>query len=116
MIRANRRYDFYLVDMQIAMERILKYTEGISFNEFTTNSLIRDAVIRNFEIIGESVKHVPFKFQKKYKHLPWRHMFALRNFIVHEYFDIDDDILWSIIQHDLENNLNTIKRIIQQQA
>jgi uncharacterized protein with HEPN domain len=102
------------MDMQLSMQRILKYTEGISFNDFTSNSLIRDAVIRNFEIIGESVKHVPFKFQKKHKNLPWSHMLALRNFIVHEYFDIDDDILWSIILHDLQNNLNTMKRIIQQ--
>lgn len=115
MIRAQRRFDYYLKDMQEAMERILGYTATISFEEFRSNTMLRDAVIRNFEVLGESVKHIPFKFQKKHKSLPWQHMFALRNFIVHEYFDIDDDVLWHIIKFDLEENLNTIKRVIQQQ-
>jgi uncharacterized protein with HEPN domain len=115
MIRAQRRFDFYLQDMQEAMERILDYTANISFEEFVSNTMLRDAVIRNFEVIGESVKHIPFKFQKKHKSLPWRHMFALRNFIVHEYFDIDDDILWHIIKFDLEQNLSSVKKVIQLQ-
>lgn len=115
MIRAQRRFDFYLQDMQEAIERILDYTAGIEFEEFISNTMLRDAVIRNFEVLGESVKHVPFKFQKKHKSLPWRHMFALRNFIVHEYFDIDDDVLWHIIKYDLKENLTAIKRVIQQQ-
>jgi uncharacterized protein with HEPN domain len=100
MIRAQRRFDFYLQDMQEAMERILDYTANITFEEFVANTMLRDAVIR---------------FQKKHKSLPWRHMFALRNFIVHEYFDIDDDILWHIIKFDLEENLSSVKRVIQQQ-
>jgi uncharacterized protein with HEPN domain len=115
MIKAQRRFDFYLQDMQEALERIHDYTANITFEEFISNTMLRDAVIRNFEVLGESVKHIPFKFQKKHKSLPWRHMFALRNFIVHEYFDIDDDILWHIIKFDLEENLTAIKRIIQQQ-
>jgi uncharacterized protein with HEPN domain len=115
MIRAQRRFDFYLQDMQEAMERILDYTANISFEEFVSNTMLRDAVIRNFEVLGESVKHIPFKFQKKHKSLPWRHMFALRNFIVHEYFDIDDDILWHIIKFDLEQNLSSVKKVIQLQ-
>lgn len=114
-MRAQRRFDFYLQDMQEAMERILRYTNGITFEEFTTNLMLRDAVIRNFEVLGESVKHVPFKFQKKYKNLPWQHMFELRNFIVHEYFDIDDDILWHIIKYDLKENHTAIQKVIQHQ-
>jgi uncharacterized protein with HEPN domain len=100
--------------MVLSMERILKYTENISYFEFTNNSLIRDAVIRNFEIIGESVKHVPFSFQKKFRHIPWQHMFNLRNFIVHEYFDVDDEILWSIIQTDLKKNMHDVRSLLQQ--
>lgn len=112
IIRAKRRFDFYLSDMAMAMEHILQYTQGVSYHDFTQNTMLRDAVIRNFEIIGESVKHVPFSFQKKYKHVPWYHMFSMRNFIVHEYFDVDDEILWNIIQTDLHRNLEDIKRII----
>ncbi len=107
------RFDFYLVEMLRAMERILAYTKEISYHEFTSNDLIRDAVIRNFEVMGESVKHVPFNFQRSNRILPWGKMYAMRNFIVHEYFDVDDEILWGIIQQDLHRNANDLARIIE---
>lgn len=113
MIRAIRRYDYFIFDMRRAMERILEYTMDKSYNDFVTDTMLRDAVARNFEIIGESVKHIPFKFQRKYKQVPWQHMYSLRNFIVHEYFDIDEEILWSIIEHDLKDNLEQINRILE---
>jgi uncharacterized protein with HEPN domain len=116
MIKQHRRFDFFLQDIEAAMRRILEYTEKKSYADFTENNQLRDAVIRNFEIIGESVKHIPFHFQKQYKHIPWYHMFSLRNFIVHEFFDVDDEILWSIIQHDLKKNLHDIQRIISDHA
>lgn len=107
-----RRFDFYLNDVAAAMERILHYTKGASYFDFVSNDMMRDAVIRNFEIIGESVKHIPFGFQKRHKHIPWSSMFTLRNFIVHEYFDVDDEIIWSIIQTDLAQNLHDVKEIL----
>jgi uncharacterized protein with HEPN domain len=107
-----RRFDYFLQDMVNAMERILRYTANISYHEFTANDLIRDAVIRNFEIMGESSKHIPFGFQKQHKRIPWQRMFALRNFIVHEYFDVDDEIIWSITQTDLKANLEELKVIL----
>ncbi len=114
MIRARRRFDFFLHDMVEAMDRILFYTENKSYAEFVDNTMLRDAVIRNFEILGESIKHIPFKFQRQYKQVPWQHMNAMRNFIVHEYFDVDDEILWEIIQHDLKDNRDSVKEIIQE--
>lgn len=109
----RRKYDYFIFDMRNAIQSILDYTEGKSFHDFMSDAMLRDAVTRNFEILGESVKHVPFRFQKRYKALPWQHMYSLRNFIVHEYFDIDEEILWSIIEHDLSNNLKEINLIIE---
>lgn len=112
MNRLRRRFDFFIKDMTSAMSRILDYTEGKTYQDFENDLMLRDAVIRNFEIIGESVKHIPYKFQRKYKHIPWQHMFAMRNFIVHEFFDIDDEILWEIIVNDLRKNLQDLKTIL----
>ena len=106
------RFDYFLQDMYTAMTRILEYTEGVSYYDFTSNTQMRDAVIRNFEIMGESVKHIPFGFQKKYRSIPWQRMFDLRNFIVHEYFDVDDEILWEIINVDLAGNKRDLGRIL----
>jgi uncharacterized protein with HEPN domain len=108
----NQRYDFFLEEMLAAMDRILAYTNGQTFESFVVNDMVRDAVIRNFEILGEGVKHIPFSFQKKHKHIPWLQMLMLRNFIVHEFFDIDDEILWEIISHDLEKNRYDMEMII----
>jgi len=105
------RFDFYITEMADAAERILQYMEDVSYHEFKTNSLIRDAVIRNFEILGESVKHIPFSFQKHHNHIPWQKMYGLRNFIVHEYFDVDDEILFAIIHTDLEKNAGDLRRL-----
>lgn len=111
MRASGRRFDFYLDDMLEAMQRILEYTNGMTYRSFVENKLVRDAVIRNFEIMGESVKHLSYSFQKKNPKIPWQNMFYLRNFIVHEYFDVDDEILWQIIVHDLPENLLELTRV-----
>lgn len=103
--------DFFLSEMIAAIERILHYTEGISFHEYEGNNVIRDAVIRNFEVVGESVRHIPFSLQNKNKHIPWNHMLSFRNFIAHEFFDVDDDIIWSIIHTDLRRNAIDIRQL-----
>jgi uncharacterized protein with HEPN domain len=102
----GQRYDFFLFEMRDALERIILYADGIeTVTEFSANGLHRDAMIRNFEILGECVKHIPFRFQKRFPHIPWSQMLFLRNFIVHEFFDIDDAIIWAIVQTDLRKNL-----------
>lgn len=113
MSRPFRKYDFYLEDMIAAADRVLRYTEKMTYAEFVENDLVKDAVIRNFEIIGESAKHIPFRVQKAHKYIPWQHMLALRNFIVHEFFDIDDEIMWNIIDVDLANNKNDLLRLLR---
>jgi uncharacterized protein with HEPN domain len=99
--------------MLLAMRKIRAYTaEFESFTQFNQDELVKDAVIRNFEIMGESVKHIPFSFQRKHKQLPWNHILALRNFVVHEFFDVDDEVLWEIIQTDLSRNISDLEEIM----
>jgi uncharacterized protein with HEPN domain len=110
----SARYDFFLDAMLLAMKKILAYTADFgSYDQFTQDQLVKDAVIRNFEIMGESVKHIPFNFQRRHKHLPWNHMLALRNFIVHEFFDVDDEVLWEIIRTDLARNIADLEDIFR---
>ncbi|MFN5294975.1 MAG: DUF86 domain-containing protein [Flavobacteriales bacterium] len=107
------RYDFFLDAMLMAMKKIRAYPADFSsYEHFTQAHLVKDAVIRNFEIMGESVKHIPFSFQRKHKQLPWNHMLALRNFIVHEFFDVDDEVLWEIIQTDLARNIADLEEVV----
>lgn len=66
MTNTNREYMFYLEDMLESMLRIIRYTDGISFEEFKDSTLKTDAVIRNLEIIGEASKNIPEKIKRTY--------------------------------------------------
>jgi len=65
-------YKMYLDDIQTAMQRIAEYIEGFEFRSFKKDNKTVDAVIRNFEIIGEASKKLPVEIKKKYSHVPWQ--------------------------------------------
>lgn len=111
---AIRPYVSYLRDMNHALEKIVSFSKDLSFFQFQKGGVNRDAILFNFQIIGEAVKHVPRHVQSKNKHIPWNQMAALRNDIVHEYFDPDDMIIWEIIQHNIPINIQDLQFLIQQ--
>jgi uncharacterized protein with HEPN domain len=108
----RRKYDFYLDDILKSMLRITEYIEGNEFNEFKKNYLIVDAVVRNFEIIGEASKNIPENIQEKYPEIPRKKMYGLRNMKSHEYFGIDYEMLWEIATGNLPQNILDLQRII----
>ncbi len=77
----NREFILYLEDMLQSMRRIEEYYGGFDFKQFKMNYMVVDAIIRNFEIIGEASKNIPKDIQEKYPELPWRKMYGLRNLI-----------------------------------
>ena len=96
------------------MLRITGYIKSIEFTEFKKNHLIIDAVIRNFEIIGEASKNIPENIQEKYPEIPWKKMYGLRNLISHEYFGIDYEMLWEIATGNLPQNIKDLQRMISE--
>jgi len=73
----------------------------MSISEFKKNELVIDAVIRNFEIIGEASNSIPLTVQQAHPNIPWRQMAALRNFLTHEYFGVDENTVWQTVKKDL---------------
>lgn len=69
--------------------------------EFKNNDLVIDAVVRNFEIIGEASKNVPTSIQNAHPHIPWRQMVEMRNFLIHEYTGVDISTIWQTIHNHL---------------
>ena len=86
----------YLEDIVLSMQRVKEYIGELSFQDFKWDYKTVDAVIRNFEIIGEASKNLPAEIKEKYENVPWDEMYRLRNRISHEYFGIDYEIIWSI--------------------
>jgi len=114
MTSIKRQYDFYLNDILKSMLRIKEYIEGKGFNDFKKNYMVVDAVVRNFEIIGEASKNIPVTIRKKYPEIPWGKMYGLRNLISHEYFGIDYEMMWEIATISLPQNIKDLQRIIDE--
>ncbi|MGC9043649.1 MAG: DUF86 domain-containing protein [Myxococcota bacterium] len=74
--------------MKDCTKRILNYTGGKTFEEFTNDQMLMDAVIRNLEVIGEATKNIPDKVKQKYPDIEWRKVGDLRNIIVHGYYGL----------------------------
>ena len=112
MKKEERSYKMYLEDIQIAMSRIAEYIEGYDFKQFKKDYKTVDAVIRNFEIIGEASKNLKDEIKEKYTAIPWKEMYYLRNRVSHEYFGVDYEIIWDIATNYLPENKDQIDHII----
>ncbi len=102
----------YLEDLLLAMTRIAEYIEGLTFTDFKKDYKTTDAVIRNFEIIGEAARNIPLEVKEKYHAVPWDEMYLLRNKVSHEYFGIDYEIIWDIASNYLPENRIQIENIL----
>jgi uncharacterized protein with HEPN domain len=83
-----------LKDILEAIERIESYVKGCNFEQFSKNTLVEDAVVPNFEIIGEAAKHIPAEMEHAYPLIKWKDMAGMRDKLAHEYFGVDVEILW----------------------
>jgi len=106
------RDDAYLYDILESSRAALEYTRGKTWDEFSRNPLLQDAVVRRLEIIGEASGRISSATQKEHPHLPWQAMKGTRNKIIHEYDSIELDIIWEIIQQDLPYLVTELEKII----
>jgi uncharacterized protein with HEPN domain len=72
--KSSRDWTLRIKDIIDSIEKIEHYTHGMSFAEFKKNTMVNDAVVRNFEIIGEASKHIPVSVQHSHPHIPWKQM------------------------------------------
>lgn len=109
----NKEPIFFLKDIENSLNKIFKYTQGISYNEFIENDLVKDAVERNFEIIGEAVKNLSDDFRNQYPNIPFKQVAGMRDKLIHDYFGIDYEILWKTIQDKLPQFKSEIDELIK---
>ena len=108
---SKRSDKLLLEDIMEAIENINLYTTDFSQEQFLSDQKTKDAVVRNFEIIGEAANKLSENFSKKSLSIDWKGVIGLRNVLIHDYFGIDYNIVWNIIKNflpDLENKLKNI--------
>lgn len=98
-------------DMKAAIASILEYIRGLSYEEFLADNRTKDAVVRNLEILGESSKNASEQFRRNHPEIPWKNLARVRDRLVHHYFGINYEIVWTIISERLPEVLSELESI-----
>jgi len=109
-----RDYKVCLEDILEAVHRIRSYTLGLTLDAFRLDSKTFDAVVRNLEIIGEATKGIPDSVRLKHPEVDWNRIRALRNILIHEYFGVDAEIIWDVVQNKLTALEKSAEKILQE--
>ena len=86
-----------LAHMLAATDEAIGFVKGFTFDQFGADSRTLNACVRSIEIIGEAARHLTDATKTQHPQLPWAKMVALRNFVIHQYFDVDNDVLWEVL-------------------
>ena len=111
---SERDISLLLGDMLESALKIKRYVEGMDYESFISDEKTVDAVVRNFEIIGEAANRIDPDFKIRYPELEWKRIRGFRNRIIHEYFGIDFEIVWTIIEEDIDNLIDWLEVLVNE--
>jgi uncharacterized protein with HEPN domain len=100
-------------DILEAVSRIEQYQER-GRKGFESDELLQVWIVRHLQIIGEAASRVTGETQERFPEIPWGKIIGMRHILVHGYFEIDLDIVWSVIEKDLQSLKDKVRTVIQQ--
>lgn len=109
---SKREVKLLLEDILESAEKIDRYTANLTFTDFIADDKSIDAVVRNFEIIGEAANRLPDDFRNNHSEIEWHKLRGLRNRLVHHYFGIDNNIIWSIKEDFIQKLIYQIRNLL----
>jgi uncharacterized protein with HEPN domain len=105
----------YIEHISVCISRIKAYTDGIDEDGFLKNNLIQDAVIRNFEIIGEATKKLNDDFRAKYSEIEWKKIAGMRDKLIHDYIGVDLWAVWGVVENIIPSLETQIEAILKKE-
>jgi len=108
----SRDYKVYLEDILEAIRKICEFTRGLSADALSKDAKTLDAVIRNLEVIGEAVKRLPEQIRNQQPDIEWKKIAGLRDILIHEYFGINVEVVWDVVQHKLSGLEDAAKKLL----
>lgn len=109
---SERSPKLLLEDILDSARKIIRYTDDITYDEFTKDSKTIDAVVRNYEIIGEASNRLPEEIRIKIDNVDWFRIRGFRNRIAHEYFGLDHQIIWQLKETYLQRLISEIQFVL----
>lgn len=109
-----RDVNVFLDDIVEACNRVNRYTSGLSFEQFRSDEKTIDAVVRNLEVIGEAAKKLPDHTREKMR-VEWKRIAGLRDVLIHEYFGIDVEIVWDIVQTKIPDLSERVREFLNRE-
>ena len=104
----------YLADLLEAARAIQRFTAGVSREDFKGNEEKYEAVNRKFEIIGEAARRLSPETQSTLPEIPWRLLTGMRNILIHDYDDVDLDVVWDTVQKDVPPLIVRLEKYLAQ--
>lgn len=108
----SKDYKTYFKDILEAIAKIEKYTKNCDFDNFNSDSLIHDAVIRNLAIIGEAVKNISSEIRKEHNEIEWKKIAGFRDMVIHSYSNVDLEIVWDVVKNKLSELKKTCEKVL----
>ena len=84
-----------------AIDRVARYTKDKTFDDLLADDMMYYAVVENIEMMGEAANMLTSEFQESHPETPWKMVKGMRNYIVHEYFQIDNAVVWDVVTNEL---------------
>lgn len=106
-----RQDDSYLLDMLVAARKAIRFSQNLTYEQFSHSDLHQNAIFKVLEIIGEAASRISEDTKTANPEMPWTDIVGLRNRIVHAYFEIDLDVVWKIVNDDVPALIHELERI-----
>lgn len=110
----SRNWSFYLEDILESARKIQRYTKGMTFEQFRSQDVVFDAVVRNLEIIGEAAKHLPPEARAMMPDVDWSKAAGFRDVIAHGYFGLDLHVIWDVVRTKTPVITVSVEKVLQQ--
>lgn len=110
------RDDAYVLDMLLAARKVLEFTEGVDWEQFSRDELVQNAVMRQIQIIGEAARNVSSGYRGSHGEVPWADIVGMRNRLVHEYFRILPRRVWDVVEKDIPGLIKVIEPLVPPEA
>jgi uncharacterized protein with HEPN domain len=101
-----------LLDMLLSARDAQKFIRGMEKSEFLDSDLHQNAVIRSLEVIGEAAGQISRESTERLADIPWRKVTGMRHRLIHDYFDVDLELVWEVVQVEIPSLIGILERLV----